>query len=170
MYQPIFTHKTDSKRIIKEINKAFPIWIRNLVLLLQTNNVGRSIQKSLVTCSPVIKPHVEKLLAEIDENPNSDAPFENFCRQYDLPEIRTTMSFLYYLSNFGSDEMLGQLDYIIKQNTYLTISEEKLRNSDSLSMMSMLILAPMLLSMMKLMLDMYCLYDVFSTIMLNSGF
>ena len=170
IYQPIFTNKTDKKRIVKEINKAFPVWIRNLVLLLQTNNVGRSIQKSLLTCPPVMKPHVENLLAEIDKNPNSDEPFTNFCQQYDLPDIKTTMSFLYYLSNFGSDEMLGQLDYIIKQNTYLTISEEKLRNSDSLSMMTMLILAPMLISMMKLMLDMYSLYNVFSEIMMNSGF
>lgn len=170
VYQPVFTNKSDKKRIVKEINKAFPAWIRNLVLLLQTNNVGRSIQKSLVTCNPIMRPHVEKLLAEIDENPDSDEPFVNFCCEYDLPEIKTTMSFLYYLSNFGSEEMLGQLDYIIEQNTYLSISEEKLRNSDSLSMMNALVLAPMVISMGKLMLDMYCLYDVFSNIMMDNGF
>lgn len=170
IYQPIMRHKSDKKIIIREINKAFPVWIRNLVLLLQTNNVGMSIQKSLITCPPVMKPHVEKLLSEIDKNPTSSEPFENFCSEYDLPDIKTTTSFLYYLSNFGSDEMLGQLDYIIKQNTYLTISEEKIRNSDSLSMMSVLILAPMIISMLKLMLDMYSLYDVFSQIITNSGF
>lgn len=170
LYQPIMTHNTDKKRIVKEINKAFPIWIRNLVLLLQTNNVGMSIQKSLLTCPYTMRPHVEKLLHKIDEDPVTDRPFLEFCQEYDLPDIKTTMSFLYYLSNFGSDEMIGQLDYIIKQNAYLTVSEEKIRNSDSLSMMSMLILAPMLVSMMKLMLDMYSLYDVFSAIMMNSGF
>lgn len=170
IYQPIFTYKTDKKRIQKEVNKAFPVWIRNLVLLLQTNNVGISIQKSLLTCPRVMRPHIEKLLSEIDAKPDTDEPFMNFCNEYSLPDIKTTMSFLYYLSNFGSDEMLGQLDYIIKQNTYLTISEEKIRNSDSLSMMTVLILAPMLISIMKLMLDMYSLYEVFSGIMMNSGF
>jgi hypothetical protein len=156
--------------LTKEINKAFPIWVRNLTLLLQTNNVAVSIQKSLSTCPPVLKDHVIKLLEEIDKNPNSSEPFDNFCKEYNQPDIKSTTSFLYYLSNFGSDEMIDQLDYIVKQNTYLTISEEKIRNSDSLAMMNIYILAPMIISMMKLMLDMYCLYEVFSRVMLNSGF
>lgn len=169
-YQPMLTYKADKKRIVREVNKAFPVWVRNIVLLLQTNNVGRSIQKSLVTCPLVMKPHVEKLLMEIDEMPDKDIPFTHFCQQYDLPDIATTMSFLYYLSSFGSDEMLGQLDFIVKQNSYLTMNEERIRNSDSLSMMTMLVLVPMLISIIKLTLDMYSLYDVFSTIMMNSGF
>ena len=58
--------------------------------------------------------------------------------------------------------MLGQLDYIIKQNDHLTLNEERIRNEDSLSMMSMLILAPMAISILKLVLDMYSLFGVMS--------
>ena len=85
-----------------------------------------------------------------------------FCKEYDIPDIKLTVNFLYYLSNFGSDEMLGQLDYIIKQNDHLTLNEERIRNEDSLSMMSMLILAPMAISILKLVLDMYSLFGVMS--------
>lgn len=163
-YQPIMTNKNDKKRIIKEVNKAFPVWIRNMVLLLQINNVSMSIQESLKTCPPVMKPHVEKLLRGIEENPASSKPFDDFCKEYDLPDIKLTVNFLYYLSNFGSDEMIGQLDYIVKQNDYLTLNEEKIRNEDSLSMMSMLILAPMGISVLKLVLDMYSLFGVMSVL------
>lgn len=161
-YQPILTNKNDKKKVLKEINKSFPVWIRNMVLLLQINNVSVSIQESLKTCPLVMKPHVEKLLKGIEENPASSKPFDNFCKGYDVPDIKLTVNFLYYLSNFGSDEMLGQLDYIIKQNDHLTLNEERIRNEDSLSMMSMLILAPMAISILKLVLDMYSLFDVMS--------
>ena len=161
-YQPICINKNDKKTILKEINKAFPVWIRNMVLLLQINNVSVSIQKSLKTCPLVLKPHVEKLLKGIEENPASSKPFDDFCKEYDIPDIKLTVNFLYYLSNFGSDEMLGQLDYIIKQNDHLTLNEERIRNEDSLSMMSMLILAPMAISILKLVLDMYSLFGVMS--------
>ena len=161
-YQPICINKNDKKTILKEINKAFPVWIRNMVLLLQINNVSVSIQESLKTCPLVLKPHVEKLLKGIEENPASSKPFDDFRKEYDIPDIKLTVNFLYYLSNFGSDEMLGQLDYIIKQNDHLTLNEERIRNEDSLSMMSMLILAPMAISILKLVLDMYSLLGVMS--------
>lgn len=161
-YQPILRNKRDKEAILKEINKAFPVWIRNMVLLLQINNVSVSIQESLKTCPLVMKPHVEKLLKGIEENPASSKPFDDFCKEYNIPDIKLTVNFLYYLSNFGSDEMLGQLDYIIKQNDHLTLNEERIRNEDSLSMMSMLILAPMAISILKLVLDMYSLFGVMS--------
>ena len=161
-YQPILRNKRDKEAILKEINKAFPVWIRNMVLLLQINNVSVSIQESLKTCPLVMKPHVEKLLKGIEENPASSKPFDDFCKEYNIPDIKLTVNFLYYLSNFGSDEMVGQLDYIIKQNDHLTLNEERIRNEDSLSMMSMLILAPMAISILKLVLDMYSLFGVMS--------
>lgn len=161
-YQPIFTYKNDKKKVLKEINKAFPVWIRNMVLLLQINTVNVAIQESLKTCPLVMRPHVEKLLKGIEENPASSKPFDDFCKEYDNSDIKQTVSFLYYLTNFGSEDMLDQLDYIVKQNDYLTLNEERIRNEDSLSLMSMLILAPMLVSIMKLVLDMYLLFNVMS--------
>ena len=163
-YQPIFTNKKDKDRVIKEIKKSFPVWLRNMVLLLQINNVNVAIQLSLKTCPTVLKPHIEKLLKGIEENPASSEPFDKFCEEYDLPDMKLTVHFLYYLSTFDSDEMIGQLDYIVQQNTHFTLNEEKIRNEDSLSMMGMLILLPMGISIMKLVLDMYSLFGVMQTL------
>lgn len=163
VYQPFSTYKGSKKKQLNEIKKAFPIWIRNLILQLQVNNVAVSIQNSLEECPVVLRKEVEKLLEGIDKNPGSIEPFNNFCKDYDLPDIKMSVNFLYYLSEFGSDNMIEQLDYIIKQNNTLTVNEEKIRNSDSLAYLDTLILIPMVISIFKLMIDMYSLFGVFTT-------
>ena len=68
---------------------------------------------------------------------------------------------MYALSEFGSNDMLSQLDYLIEQNDQLTINEEKIRNEDALAGMSALILAPMLISVLKLIVDLTLLFETF---------
>ena len=74
-------------------------------------------------------------------------------KQYDVPELKLAINYLYSISQFGSEDMLTQLNYLVKQNSKLTVTEERLRNEDSLAGFSMLMLVPMLLAVFKLLID-----------------
>lgn len=162
--QPFYTYKNDIKKISKEIKTKYPEWIRNLIIQLQTNNVSISIQRSLKTCPYAIKHEVEKLLEGIDKNPGNREPFDNFCKDHDLPTLKRSIDYLYYITIYGSTEQQTQLDYLIEQNNYMIEEEEKIKNDDSLSVISLLILAPMIISMAKIILDMYSLFLVFENV------
>lgn len=164
MIQPFYTYMNDVKKISKEIENKYPVWIRNLIIQLQTNNVSISIQRSLKTCPYAIKHEVEKLLEGIDKKPGDRKPFDNFCKDHDLPTLKRSIDYLYYITIYGDTEHQTQLDYLIEQNNYMTEVEEKIKNDDSLSVTSLLILAPMLISMAKIILDMCSLFFVFENV------
>lgn len=166
-YRPFGLYKSDTQRVENEVYKAIPIWVRNLTLQLQVNNVSISIQNSLKDAPFAIKDEIEGLLIGIEESPTSIEPYDTFCSSYSLQDVRLIANHLYYMTNFGSDDMLSQLDYMVKQNAQMTINEEEIRNSDALSVLSLLILVPMIISMLKLSVDMYLLFDVFSGIMME---
>ena len=168
-YRPFGLYKSDTQRVENEIYKAIPIWVRNLTLQLQVNNVSISIQNSLKDAPFAIKDEIERLLIGIEQNPTSIEPYDAFCSKYSLQDVRLIANHLYYMTNFGSDDMLSQLDYMVKQNAQMTINEEEIRNSNALSILSLLVLAPMIISMLKLSVDMYSLFDVFSGIMMGAS-
>lgn len=142
------------KQITKEIMKMFPNWIRSLILYLQTENVQVAIQKSYKGSPEVLKPEVFKLIEGLDDEPDSAIPYSDFLSAYDVPSLKLSVSYLYSISQFGKEDMLAQLDYLIEQSSVLSINEEKLRNEDALAGFGMLGLAPMLLASVKLALDM----------------
>lgn len=161
LFEPYQRRNMARKRVVREINKMFPVWIRNLVLHLQTDNVQVALRNSLENCPAILKKEVTRLLVRLDADPTSMTPYLRFLEDYEVSNLKMSVNFLYALSEFGSDDMLAQLDYLIEQNSHLTINEEKLRNEDALSGMSMMILAPMLISVFKLMIDLMLFFNTF---------
>ena len=56
---------------------------------------------------------------------------------------------------------MSQLDYLIEQTGKLEIVEEKLRNEDSIATFSLIILTPMILAVIKLMIDLVLFINIF---------
>ena len=88
-------------------------------------------------------------------------PYLNFLSTYNAPELKLAIHYLYSLATFGSEEMTTQLDYLVKQNSKLEITEERIRNEDSLTGFALMILIPMLIAVLKLMLDLLLFIGVF---------
>lgn len=168
IWQPYRLRKRAKKKVVTAIEKAFPIWMRNIILQLKTNNVYVSIANSTEYAPYALKDDLDQLVNGVNENPGSIIPFDNFCKEQNISEIRTSVNFLYYLSEFGNSEMHEQLNYLIKQNDHMTVMEEKLRDDDTSAFMGMLILIPMVISMAKLLVDMYTMLSVFTTIFMNA--
>lgn len=149
------------KRVTKDIKKAFPIWLRSLVLHLQTDNVHVALRDSYANCPTVLKPSLETFLIDLTDDPITMRPYNNFLNVYDVPELKLTTHYLYSIATFGSEDALAQLDYLIEQNGKLEIEEERIRNEDSISMFSLIVLVPMLLAVMKLMIDLILFLNIF---------
>lgn len=156
------------RSIIKEVNKTFPIWMRNMVLFLQTDNVHVSIQRSYNTCPRILQPELKKFIRGIAEDPISMKPYTEFLKDFDTPTLKLSVDYLYSLASFGAGDGLGQLDYLIEQNSKLSIAEEKIRNEEQLGGFSLMLYMPMVLAVLKLCLDMILMLSLFSGTMSSS--
>lgn len=149
------------KNLTREVKKCFPIWLRALLLHLQTDNVHVAIMKSYDHCPEMLKPELESFIRDLENDPVTMQPYLNFLSEYPVPDLKLAVHYLYSVAMFGSEDVLTQLDYIIKQNSRLEVTEEKLRNDDSLAGFSTIILAPMLLAVLKLIIDLMLFLQAF---------
>lgn len=169
----IFDHMTKlsgyKKKITKELNIVFPTWLRNLILHLQTDNVHVALANSLRSCPDVLRPEVKQLLVGISNDPNSIIPYTNFLKDYNLPEFKSAVRFLYSLAEFGTDDMAMQLDQLIQQNAVLSATAEEISNEAHLSALTTLTFAPMLVSCIKLLVDLGLFFTTFMGYMSSLG-
>ena len=147
--------------ILHEVKKMFPTWMRNLVLLLQTDNVHVAIRKSYDDCPAILKPELRRLINNIAADPVSMKPFSSFLKDFDVPTLKLSVNYLYSMANMGSEGGTNQLDYLIEQNSKLSIVEEDIRNDEKLGGFSILVYMPMLLAVVKLCIDLVLLIGQF---------
>ena len=160
---------TAVKQVVREVNKMFPTWIRNLVLYLQTDNVHVAIKKSYKTCPAILKDEVKDFINNLSDDPSSIRPYNEFLKAFDVSNLKLSVHYLYSISQFGTEDMLAQLDYLIEQNTQLSIAEENIRNEDSLAGFSVMTLLPMLFAVIKLVIDLMLFMNIFMTYMSSYG-
>jgi len=152
--QHMLGHSLLGKRLNREISLAFPQWLLELTLLLQSDNVQVSIFKTVGTALPIMQPELEKLKASLLETPSSPEPFLHFFIDFNLPEITTSMQMLYALSIGSGGDSKEQIANIVERNNNSLDRAETKLNDDSIAGLYALFLSPMLVSSAVLMLDM----------------
>ncbi len=159
--QPKRSVKAAKKRITREIEKAFPIWMRNLSLSMQRENIAVAIENSIATAPYVLKNPLQQLIKELSEDVISIKPYIHFLEKYDIPEISSSMKMLYSLNMMGKDEIVKQVDTLIERNTKLLDQAEKLREEDTTAITGFLVAAPMIISLGKLVVDLMLMIFTF---------
>lgn len=145
------SHDLAKKRLTTEINKAFPQWLMELSLLLQTTpNVHAALQKSLQEAPPVLVPALTKLLQEIEENPESNEPYSNFLSKYNYIDVSSAMGMLYSISNGGGGDSDEQIEEILETNVALLKQMEDIINEKRLTAIQAQITMPAVAGMFKL--------------------
>ena len=152
--QHILGHKLLEKRLKREIGQAFPQWLMELALLLQTDNVQVSIFKTVDTALPVLRPELEILRDKLEANPDSSEPFMQFFYKFSMPEITTSMQMLYSLSVGSGGDPSEQIANIVQRNNIILDRAEDMANEDSRAGLYTLFLAPVMLGAVVLMVDM----------------
>ena len=146
--------KAAKNNTIKEINKEFPSWFRNLAINLQKETVHVSIKQSLKDAPLVLKPSLISLIKELDDDPVTMKPYINFLSTFELPDISSAMKMLYSLNEAGQDEVVTQINTLVSRNNQLLEKSERLKNSDSIAITGYLVVLPMVFSLVKMIVDM----------------
>lgn len=160
------SYKLAKKSTTKEIQKAFPQWMMELALILQSDNVQVSISKTLESAPAVLRPELEALVEKFEESPHSLKPYTEFLKNYDLSDIKSAMKMLYSVSTSGTANIDEQITDLIKKQNKLMDKAEKITNADQLAGMTTINMVPMLFCILKSVADMTVL--VFSLFNLMS--
>lgn len=161
--------KAAMRSVTRAIEEAFPEWLMQVSLLLQTENVQVSIMKSYKDAPLILKPALKELVGDLKKEPDSINPYLNFLSEYPLPEVRSSMKMLYSLSVGTGGDFSEQISDFIRRNQSMNDKAERNRNSDRLSGMYALFLAPQLTGGAKLICDMVLLFVLYLASMQGTG-
>ena len=154
-------YKFQERKVVKHIQKEFPMWLRNVVLQMNTENVFVAMKKAAEQSSLVLKTELQLALEEIEKLPGSMKGYQVFLKNFKIPEIRNVFLMFYSLSEYGTREAEGQVNSLIKRNKKLAEQSERLINEDSLGIFGFYMLCPMVLAAGKLLLDMWVFVQQF---------
>lgn len=160
-FQAELGHKIQKKRMQSEIMSAFPEWMLEMSLLLQSDNVQVSIFKSEETVQPMLKPELHRMINDIKEHPSEPEPFLNFCYIFDLPSVMTSMQMLYSLSIGSGGEPQAQIRNIVERNNRDMDQTERAKCQNRLASMTLLFFLPVLTASIVLMVDMMIFLTIF---------
>lgn len=146
--------KAAKKRTEREIEKAFPVWLRNLSVTLQRQPVPAAITDSIHSAPVVLKIPLGKMIREFDTDLVTIKPYRNFLSEFELPEVSSAMKMLYALNSADKEDMQGQIHALIERNMKLQEKGERLREEDKTVLSGFMVALPMCVSFVKLVTDM----------------
>lgn len=97
----------------QSVRYHFPIYLRQIQVLLQNNTVVKSIELSLEYVPEVLRNDIEKLNESIKNDPTNMNHYINCMKQYDLTEIQRSMKWLYRYQNFGYKDAYAQFNRML---------------------------------------------------------
>ena len=75
------------KTLVRSIKCAFPGWLMDIVLLLQSENVQVALQKSQEHVPPVLRRDLDILVGQLEMEPESVLPYHRFLKSFQIPEV-----------------------------------------------------------------------------------
>lgn len=149
------------KKLLKEVKYAFPNWLLDLVLLLQSENVQVALQKSKKHVPGVLREELYQLIERLEQQPESSEPYHIFLQDFEIPEVHSAMSILYSLSIGSSGNADKQISELVEKNLVLLDDIERELLKNSASGMYVLFLLPVIVASFKLIVDMVFLMLAF---------
>lgn len=147
-------HRLMKKNLIAEVKSAFPKWLMDLALLIQSENVQVAIQKSREHLPAILKGEVQTLVDRLDIEPESSGPYHRFLECLTLPEINAAMGMLYAVSIGNSGNCGSQIEELITKNLEMLDAADTERLKDKTAGMYLLFLAPVITASFKMIADM----------------
>lgn len=142
------------KKLVREIKYAFPKWLLDLVLLLQSENVHVALQKSQAHVPGILRKELSVLIERLEMEPESSTPYHMFLQEFAIPEVHSAMGILYSLSIGNSGNADKQISELVEKNLeLLDVAETDLLKS-SMSGLYVLFLLPVVVASFKLIIDM----------------
>lgn len=156
--KPLFKKNRLKTYIKEELTREVPLWLRTMSLNLTSNVVTRSIELSLESSSEILKPFLQKLLNEIDDDPIAIDPYDNFLKEYDIENLSTTMRLLYSLQEVSDDNSSEEVDELVDRNQSMIVNAEEVSNGRVLAIVGSIQFIPVLIGSFKIFADMAIIF------------
>lgn len=138
----------------REIKYAFPNWLMDLVLLLQSENVQVALQKSKEYVPAILRKELFRLTERLEMEPESSTPYHAFLQEFAIPEVHSAMGILYSVSIGNSGNVDKQMSELVEKNLELLDVSETQKLRASASGLYALFLLPVVCASFKLIVDM----------------
>ena len=155
------------KRMRREISKVFPDWLRQVALNLQQQTVQSSIENSYDDAPYILKRPIRHLLIDFEEYPIGIEPYDNFLQELDMPEIQSSLKMFYCINELSKEETYKQTNAIIDRNNKMLKQEEEMKNKDRIGLAGTLSAGPMMVGVVKIIIDMVLMILVFTSALGN---
>lgn len=155
--------KKAKKTMEREISKVFPDWVRDVAINLQNDTVQSAIENSYESAPFILKRPIRKLLIDFEKYPVGIEPYDRLLKEFDLDEVVSSMKMFYSINELGKEESQQQIQSIIERNQKMIRYAEEMKNKDYIGMASMYSAIPMLVGVMKIMVDMVLMILVFTS-------
>ena len=155
------------KRMRREISKVFPDWLRQVALNLQQQTVQSSIENSYDEAPYILKRPIRHLLIDFEEYPIGIEPYDNFLHELNMPEIQSSLKMFYCINELSKEETYKQTNAIIDRNNKMLKQAEEMKNKDRIGLAGTLSAGPMMVGVVKIIIDMVLMILVFTSALGN---
>lgn len=154
-------YKGHFSNIEKELRKTFPVWLRDVSLNMHNLVVTRAIKQSYPNAPTVLKYYLTDFINELEEDPVTIRPYNNFLKKFYINDITSSMKSLYSIKQQNGDNASKQISDLIMKNQNMMEKSERIRNENQLIGMNMMGTLPMIVGSLKLIIDMVLLMMTF---------
>ncbi len=141
--QPYWRLKREYKQKLALVRYQFPIWLRQIQILLHNNNVINSLILSQSQAPDIIKADLQKLIDILNKSPNNVLAFGNFMEQFKISEINRAMKLLYRCYVVDKTESSQQLNRMIASTTKWIRYQRIERQNDNLAFFEWIGIVPL---------------------------
>ena len=142
-FLPIYQAKQEKEKKLRELRYEFPIWLRQIQILLQNNNVQHSLEKSLDTVPTIMKEDLTSLIEVLKRDATNRDVYLEFMKEYEIYEISRAMKLLYRYHMVGASESYHQFHRMLEATGKWLGAERKNRNDGKISLLGWIGVIPM---------------------------
>lgn len=124
--------KRQMKAIFDQVRFQFPIWLRQIQILLQNNTVVTALELSYDNAPILFRKQMKLMIDELIKDPQNLKAYTDFLSEFQVPEISRAMKLLHRYNVVGQEDSYRQFNRMI-QTTSKWLRSERLRHkNDSL--------------------------------------
>lgn len=143
---------------VKEMRRAFPTWILDVALRMQTDSVQVALYGSYETAPTVLKPELDLFYEDLKEHPESVEPYLNFLRNFPIRGVDSFMRKIYSVyAGTGAQEQTTIMD-LVERNNYLMDEAEKAKNEEAMLPLEQMGYRVMAIIGVKMMVEMVVMF------------
>lgn len=142
-FWPIYQEKQEKEKRLRMLRYEFPIWLRQIQILLQNNNVQHSLEKSYDSSPSIMREELAQLIDALKRDATNTEAYLNFMKEYEIYEISRAMKLLYRYHMVGASESYHQFQRMLEATGKWLRVERKNRNDTKISMLGWIGVIPM---------------------------